>query len=274
MTYVCNGMVPKKSCIPKIAQYLMGVAHNFYISKVADDARNWRMKKFFTELYNHCFPLTYRLDQRQKLQRAYQYNKTVCQFTMELAELFNTIGIMDKHEKVHKLWTSLNASIQQGLRREKLTPETALYSQVKQTAELVEMIDNIGCPAKKDNLPKKTESTPHVSMRTDTHRKDPNINVSSSSNRHEGLHHNRRNHTSSQHQASGLCPSGLSRPTNPPRPPNTAPQRPKCVELSDKQRDEYRAKGQCFRCGGTGHILAQCPDGKSVTGNSNSPPGL
>ncbi|KAK0493183.1 hypothetical protein EDD18DRAFT_1357129 [Armillaria luteobubalina] len=45
-------------------------------------------------------------------------------------------------------------------------------------------------------------------------------------------------------------------------------------KLNKKQRDEYLAEGKCFRCGKTGHMSCQCPDGNTVSSGSRSgPPG-
>ncbi|KAF9023657.1 hypothetical protein BDZ89DRAFT_907906, partial [Hymenopellis radicata] len=125
--YVRDGRVPKNSRVLKLSRYLTGTAHDFYMSSVSDDPKAWRLKQFFIELYNYCFPLTFRLDQRRKLERTFQDNKTVRQYTGELRELFNTVGLMDEREKVHKLWSGLNRNLQQGLWREKLDPEMSSY---------------------------------------------------------------------------------------------------------------------------------------------------
>ncbi|KAF9023198.1 hypothetical protein BDZ89DRAFT_955874, partial [Hymenopellis radicata] len=143
-SYVRDGRVAKKYRVSKLARYLTGIAHDFYISKVADDVRNWRLKQFFTALYNHCFPLTYRMDQRAKLDNCRQGERTVRQHITSLSELFNTVGITDERDRVIRLWRSLSSRIQQELWKEKLTPETSLYDEVVNAAELAEMILAIG----------------------------------------------------------------------------------------------------------------------------------
>ncbi|KIK53995.1 hypothetical protein GYMLUDRAFT_118013, partial [Collybiopsis luxurians FD-317 M1] len=60
----------------------------------------------------------------------------------ELNDLFNTIGLIDEREKVHKLWSSLNRKIQKGLWRKKLNPEISSYDEIANAAELVEIIES------------------------------------------------------------------------------------------------------------------------------------
>ncbi|KIK50417.1 hypothetical protein GYMLUDRAFT_182823, partial [Collybiopsis luxurians FD-317 M1] len=137
--YVRDGRVPKNRRVLKLSKYLSGKAYQFYLTTVADSPFDWRLKKFFTELYNYCFPLTYRMDQRRKLKRCFQNDKSVREHLAELNDLFNTIGLIDECEKVHKLWSSLNRKIQKGLWREKLNPEISFYDEIANAAELVEI---------------------------------------------------------------------------------------------------------------------------------------
>ncbi|KAE9383128.1 hypothetical protein BT96DRAFT_961093 [Gymnopus androsaceus JB14] len=128
--YVRDGRVPSNRRVLKLSKYLKGKAYQFYLTTVADSPFDWRLKKFFTELYNYCFPLTYRLDQRRKLKRTFQNDKSVRDYLAELNDLFNTIGLIDEREKVHKLWSGLNRNIQKGLWREKLNPEYSSYIEI------------------------------------------------------------------------------------------------------------------------------------------------
>ncbi|THU80566.1 hypothetical protein K435DRAFT_564743, partial [Dendrothele bispora CBS 962.96] len=69
----------------------------------------------------------------------FQNQRSVRECISELNDLFNTVGLMDEREKVHKLWTGLNKKIQKGLWREKLNPEFSSYEEVERAAELVEI---------------------------------------------------------------------------------------------------------------------------------------
>ncbi|KIK51076.1 hypothetical protein GYMLUDRAFT_181906, partial [Collybiopsis luxurians FD-317 M1] len=137
--YVYDGHVPKNRRVLKLSKYLSGRAYQFYLTTVADDPFSWKIHKFFTELYNYCFPVTYRLDQRRKLNRCFQNKKSVREHLAQLNDLFNTVGIIDEREKAHKLWSSLNKNIQKGLWREKLNPEISTYDEIASAAELIEI---------------------------------------------------------------------------------------------------------------------------------------
>jgi len=62
--YVRDGHVPAKKCVFILSHYLMGRAHEFYTCEVAGDPYQWRLPKFFKELFNYCFPIDFRTKQR------------------------------------------------------------------------------------------------------------------------------------------------------------------------------------------------------------------
>ncbi|THV02136.1 hypothetical protein K435DRAFT_653994, partial [Dendrothele bispora CBS 962.96] len=128
--YVRDGGVPKNRRVMKLSKFLKGKAYEFYLSTVANNPFEWDLRTFFIELYNHCFPITFRMDQRRKLKKSFQNQRSVRECISELNDLFNTVGLMDEREKVHKLWTGLNKKIQKGLWREKLNPEFSSYEEV------------------------------------------------------------------------------------------------------------------------------------------------
>jgi hypothetical protein len=56
---------------------MKGKAYDFFTKKVAMDARSWRLKEFFEAMFNYCFPLDFRQEQKAKLRRTFQNQKTV-----------------------------------------------------------------------------------------------------------------------------------------------------------------------------------------------------
>jgi hypothetical protein len=125
--YLRDGKVPRARHIRILAYYLEGKAYNFYMQKVAsDDPNNWDLHKFFTELFNYCFPVDYRQRMRLKLEDFYQrQNQSVSEFVFELQELFSMVGAMPEEMKVIKLWHSLSTRIQKALWRDGLHPDSS-----------------------------------------------------------------------------------------------------------------------------------------------------
>ena len=108
----------KRECqIRILAHYLDGKAYHFYMQKVAsDDPNNWNLHKFFTELFNFCFPVDYRQQMRVKLENFNQKKgQTVSEFVFELQELFSMVGAMPENMKVVKLWYSLSKRTQRAM---------------------------------------------------------------------------------------------------------------------------------------------------------------
>ncbi|KAK0234512.1 hypothetical protein EDD85DRAFT_774237 [Armillaria nabsnona] len=101
--YVCEGGVPCRERVRKLGAFLTGEAADFYEDLVEDNAREWRLTLFFKELYNYCFPLTYRMEQCRKLKKCFQNELTMKQYDAALRRLWNTIGITSEQEHVDRL---------------------------------------------------------------------------------------------------------------------------------------------------------------------------
>ncbi|KIO08101.1 hypothetical protein M404DRAFT_23378 [Pisolithus tinctorius Marx 270] len=110
--YVTDGQVEPKKCVFILSHYLMGKAHEFYVWEVLGDPYKWRLSDFFMQLFNYCFPIDFRMWQREKLQSCYQNSKTVKNYLYELNELWNMIGETDERTKVHKFWSGLRKELQ------------------------------------------------------------------------------------------------------------------------------------------------------------------
>ncbi|KAJ6629516.1 hypothetical protein B0H10DRAFT_1939884 [Mycena sp. CBHHK59/15] len=52
------------------------------------NASSWRLKEFFESMFNYCFPLDFRQEQKMKLKCTFQNQKTVDEFIHELKELY------------------------------------------------------------------------------------------------------------------------------------------------------------------------------------------
>ena len=122
--YLEAGKVGKRDQVFILSRYLTGKVYEFYLREVSDKLYQWTMADFFRELFNSCFPIDFRIKQREKLRRIYQNDRTVREFVSELHELWNLIGDVSKREQVMKLWFGFNSYLQAELWRDKLNPES------------------------------------------------------------------------------------------------------------------------------------------------------
>lgn len=70
-TYVLDGRVEPDRQVLRLSYYLKGIAYDFYMQRVSLNFDQWTLPQFFEELFNYCFPVNFRLEQRNKLQKTY-----------------------------------------------------------------------------------------------------------------------------------------------------------------------------------------------------------
>jgi Retrotransposon gag protein len=141
--YVVSGRVHKRRRVFVLSYYLKGKAYNFYTQKIAMNVYDWDLKQFFKELFNYCFPINYRMKQRERLCKCFQNTKTVSEFIYELEEIINMIGLIDEQEKVIRLWDGLRPIIQKGLWRDGYNPEVSTWEEIKHAAQVIEISEEV-----------------------------------------------------------------------------------------------------------------------------------
>ena len=288
--YLRDGKVPRECQIRILAYHLDGKAYNFYMQKVAsDDPSNWNLHKFFTELFNYCFPVDYRQRMRLKLENFYQkHNQSVSEYVFELQELFSMVGAMPAEMKVIKLWYSLSTRIQRAMWRDGLHPDSSTWDEVVAKVEVIKIADNVvdrrdgPKPQNRKNWRPNTidhghQRTPDPASRSMTYannndrRSDhgnqgPSQGRSTSQARQNSIQHSRgrfRNEKSTS-RTSNNKNSGLS-----------SRKSVKFVNLTDKEMAQLRAEGKCFNCKEPGHMSRNCPHKNTVKGSGgNKPPGV
>ena len=141
--YLRDGKVRGPRKVFLLSYFLTGKAYDFYTQKVAINEDRWSVPQFYTELFNYCFPVDYRMQLRKTLARCHQNDKSVAEYTHELQELFNMIGDVPKQDQVIKFWNGARPAIQKELWKSKLNPELSSWRKVVSLAEIIEIADNV-----------------------------------------------------------------------------------------------------------------------------------
>lgn len=211
--------------------------------EVSGDPYKWRLSDFFTELFNYCFPINFRL--------------------YELNELWNMIGETDERAKVHKLWFGLRKELQKDLWKEKLNPEISSLKKIATTAEILEIAQSVT-----DDHTKRFRRHQH-------RRREPESTAAPQPEEAGPSKHWRKRH---RRRRDGQ--DGPARNHNPSE-DNQHRRRDKRVrkdkrdnpKLSKDEQERHKAEGLCFICHKSGHFSRNCPERHKVS-SSSKPPGV
>ena len=257
------------------------------MQKVSLSPHEWTLREFFVQLFNYCFPSDYRTELREKLRNFFQNNKTVCDYSFELKELFNMIGIVDEREKMVKFWNELLAPLQKQLWIYGLNPEIYSWDEIQEGAETLETSEKFDPQHRQgNNSGTGNTSGSYNIIRSHPHEKNGSERKrfgsqttrgrshASSSQRYQSPQIGTSNRSQSQApKGTGVQPNNNERDWKPSKSPG--PQKDRSTpRLSDKEKSELLASGSCFNCKKPGHLSRNCPQGNVVKSNNNKPPGL
>ncbi|KAF4585118.1 hypothetical protein EYR40_001954 [Pleurotus pulmonarius] len=270
--YLKEGGVQKKFRVRKLATFLKGRAYDYYLQQVSMNPGIWTLREFFEGLMNACFPVDLLEQTRSEIDRLWQRDLSVRDYSAQLKQKYDVIGSVSEQEKVVKLWNGFKAEIRAELYREKLNPNISSWDEVVERAELLEVVENARHGRAGNRAPKSSNNSPGEGQGGQQGRGRNGNKGARFGNNNRGDRGRNNNESSSSKYSKTPSNAG---PGNPKPPGRTNQEKKIPAQLSPKELDELRKAGKCFRCKREGHISKDCPSTNSIRSEGNTrPPGI
>ncbi|KAJ6472143.1 hypothetical protein C8R47DRAFT_1221915 [Mycena vitilis] len=229
-TYVKMGRVAEGEQIYYISYYLDGKALDFYNQVAVPDEHRWDLERFFVGLFEFCFPVDFRNEQRKRLVRCFQNTKGVAAHVTEIY-------------------------------CKGLDPEVATWDNIVQATLKAEVLVKIG-----QKIENELSETEYQSQEDDENSEEEH----ESGEDHDDDAHapaEQEEEKPSAQRRGGRVETPQKRGQTLRVAAVDVPEhnnRSQADSQSQGGRDEYMRKGLCFNCSGRGHLARDCPSPKSA----------
>ncbi|KZV94417.1 hypothetical protein EXIGLDRAFT_708831 [Exidia glandulosa HHB12029] len=270
-----NG-IKTKWIIPLLSSFLSDKASRWYMHNVVLSEENWTMRRFYDELFDHCFPSDFKLLLRKRFMRASQGNRDVREFARDLKVMSRRFPDVNERQLIQVLWDGAHKYLRIKWFEYGFNIDENTFDDLVSAAEQFEKAERARTGEDRNSkLPERltgprTESTPKREFR-------PWRRDGSTSRPRENNHQpapTRRLFSNAvtvrpqlQVNRAGFQ-RGQGRPNNGPVKKfgnrtgsgGTRNDRPREGNvLSKEEREKFSNEGKCFICREVGHFSRNCP---------------
>ncbi|KZV88336.1 hypothetical protein EXIGLDRAFT_772788 [Exidia glandulosa HHB12029] len=270
-----NG-IKTKWIIPLLSSFLSDKASRWYMHNVVLSEENWTMRRFYDELFDHCFPSDFKLLLRKRFMRASQGNRDVREFARDLKVMSRRFPDVNERQLIQVLWDGAHKYLRIKWFEYGFNIDENTFDDLVSAAEQFEKAERARTGEDRNSkLPERltgprTESTPKREFRPwrrdgATSRPRENYNQTAPTRR---LFSNAVTVKPQLQVSRAGFQRGQGRPNNGPvkkfgnRTGSSGMRNDRPREgntLSKEEREKLSNEGKCFICREVGHFSRNCP---------------
>lgn len=252
--------------ISYLGHFLEGKAAQWFMDNVAGHPEAWNLEDLLRDLIDYCFPINFRKKLRKDYEDAYQGQRDLRDYVMDLKKKAKRLGDLNDSLIAQKLWRSVQPYLRVKWTEAGYDNETHTLDELLQSGINFENAEKLRIAGTRQNAIRQRYRSSRVRTRNSTPRRSE-----TSTNWRSGAP--KRGNTSKTLHTFAMRPPS-SNPShrrsggrNPRRgtgfSQNRRPSAP-FQQLSEAKKTELRAKHACFICEEPGHMARNCPKRSSA----------
>ncbi|CAG8640363.1 4466_t:CDS:2, partial [Acaulospora colombiana] len=231
----------KKTMVSTLSNFLEGKALRTFMSIVAPSVNRWTVESVINMFFDELFPTNIRQTLRERFEQAEQGQLSVREWRQKIIDLAARVPDIDDAAKARRFWKGSKGYFRIKWAREGYNAEFDSFNDLYDAALRIEQ-EELQIRAER-NSNNRTELRSSMAEHSDKKKK------------HNGKKRSENRDKKRDKDDRKDKPKSESKDSNKSRPSGSSNRKP----MSQKEKDELRATGKCFRCKEIGHLYKDCP---------------